>query len=102
IRVICGNLRAPVPRSVHGLKSGVIRGECASASSSGRAAPLGNPYSKAATLILPLYRRPRETPRDLRRQMIAETGAFLTWALRERPSLPRIPRRRVDQGGFAT
>lgn len=34
--------------------------------------------------------------------MIAETGAFLTWALRERPSLPRIPRRRVDQGGFAT
>jgi hypothetical protein len=34
--------------------------------------------------------------------MIAETGAFLTWALRERPDLPRIPRRRVEEGGFTT
>lgn len=32
--------------------------------------------------------------------MIAETSAFLTWALREGHRLPRIPRRRVDEGGF--
>jgi hypothetical protein len=32
--------------------------------------------------------------------MIEETGVFLTWALREDRLLPRIPRRRVDQGGF--
>ena len=36
-----------------------------------------------------------------RRQMIAETNAFLDWALGEGQCLPRIPRRRVDQGGFA-
>ena len=33
--------------------------------------------------------------------MIAETNAFLDWALVEGHRLPRIPRRRVDQGGFA-
>ena len=32
--------------------------------------------------------------------MIAETSAFLTWALREDISLPRIPRKRVSEGGF--
>jgi len=32
--------------------------------------------------------------------MIEETSAFLSWALRERRDLPRIPRRRVDEGGF--
>lgn len=32
--------------------------------------------------------------------MIAETSAFLSWALRERANLPRIPRRRLDEGGF--
>jgi hypothetical protein len=32
--------------------------------------------------------------------MIAETSAFLTWALQTRAELPRIPRRRVDEGGF--
>jgi hypothetical protein len=35
-----------------------------------------------------------------RRQMIAETNAFLNWALGDGQGLPRIPRRRVDQGGF--
>jgi hypothetical protein len=32
--------------------------------------------------------------------MIAETNAFLDWALGDGKALPRIPRRRVDQGGF--
>ncbi len=39
-------------------------------------------------------------PRDARRKAIAETEAFLTWALSEDRHLPRIPRRRVSQGGF--
>lgn len=39
-------------------------------------------------------------PRDARARAIAETSAFLTWALSEDRRLPRIPRRRVDQGGF--
>lgn len=33
--------------------------------------------------------------------MIAQTSAFLTWALAEDRGLPRIPRRRVDEGGFS-
>jgi len=32
--------------------------------------------------------------------MIDETGAWLTWALNNGYDLPRIPRRRVDFGGF--
>jgi len=32
--------------------------------------------------------------------MIAETSAFLTWALSSGVDLPRIPTRRVDEGGF--
>lgn len=32
--------------------------------------------------------------------MIAETSAFLTWALSSDVQLPRIPRRRVEEGGF--
>ena len=43
----------------------------------------------------------RYDPRYDRQQMIDETGEFLTWAMREGRELPRIPRRRVDQGGFA-
>ena len=39
-------------------------------------------------------------PRDARRQAIAETSAFLTWALAKERHLPRIPRRPVSQGGF--
>lgn len=39
--------------------------------------------------------------RDLRRQMIAEHSAFLSWALRQ-GRLPRIPRRRVSYGGFGS
>ncbi|MFP4143986.1 MAG: hypothetical protein ACLFV3_02480 [Phycisphaeraceae bacterium] len=33
--------------------------------------------------------------------MIDETSTFLTWALRHRRDVPRIPTRRVDEGGFA-
>lgn len=40
-------------------------------------------------------------PVDLREKMIQETNAFLTWALRHTASVPRIPRRRVDTGGFS-
>jgi len=39
--------------------------------------------------------------RDARAQAIAETNAFLSWALTTDRPLPRIPRRRVEQGGFA-
>lgn len=37
----------------------------------------------------------------LHRKMLAETNAFLNWAMREGHNLPRIPRRRVDEGGFS-
>jgi len=33
--------------------------------------------------------------------MIAETSAFLSEALRSRSGTPRIPTRRVSEGGFA-
>ena len=39
--------------------------------------------------------------KDARRRAIAETSAFLSWALRTDQPLPRIPRRRVDRGGFS-
>lgn len=39
-------------------------------------------------------------PIDARRRAIAETNAFLTWAMRSNQKLPRIPRRRVELGGF--
>jgi hypothetical protein len=48
-----------------------------------------------------IYRSNSYRPPDRRQQMIDETGAFLTWALRSGASLPKIPRRRVDAGGFA-
>jgi hypothetical protein len=37
---------------------------------------------------------------DPRTRMIQETSAFLSWALAEDRELPRIPRKRVDEGGF--
>lgn len=40
-------------------------------------------------------------PIDARRRAIAETNAFLTWAIQTGETMPRIPRRRVDKGGFA-
>ena len=47
-------------------------------------------------------RAPRNRmPNDARRRAIAETSAFLTWALNAQEDLPRIPRRRADQGGFS-
>ncbi len=39
---------------------------------------------------------------DPREQMIAETNAFLTWALASERGLPRIPARSVQSGGFST
>jgi len=47
-----------------------------------------------------MSRKRRRGPRDARVQMIAETSAFLTWALRDGQALPRIPTRRVSAGGF--
>ena len=41
-------------------------------------------------------------PRDLRGQMISDTNKFLSWALHNPDQVPRIPRRRVDEGGFST
>lgn len=44
-----------------------------------------------------------DAPDARRRRMIAETSAWLTWALDHDLDLgriPRIPRRRVDLGGF--
>jgi hypothetical protein len=38
---------------------------------------------------------------DPRQQMIDETSRWLTWALAADRGLPRIPRCRVDEGGFA-
>ena len=46
------------------------------------------------------YRQKSGLPRDMRRQMIAETSAYLSWALRNGAEAPRIPTRRVSQGGF--
>lgn len=45
-------------------------------------------------------RRGGRPPRDARRRAIAETNAFLTWALSAERDLPRIPRRSVASGGF--
>ena len=39
--------------------------------------------------------------RDARKKAIAETSAFLTWALAKERNLPRIPRRSVAEGGFS-
>jgi len=39
-------------------------------------------------------------PRDDRKAMIDETGAFLSWALSADADLPQIPKRRVEDGGF--
>ena len=39
-------------------------------------------------------------PQDLRLKMIADTEAFINWALANSSQMPRIPRRRVSEGGF--
>ncbi|MCC5829426.1 MAG: hypothetical protein JJU36_08260 [Phycisphaeraceae bacterium] len=39
---------------------------------------------------------------DIPRRMAEETSAFLTWALSGSHDMPRIPRRRVDEGGFGS
>ena len=39
-------------------------------------------------------------PQDLRLKMIADTEAFINWALANSDKMPRIPRRRVSEGGF--
>ncbi|MEM6258875.1 MAG: hypothetical protein AAGI37_11235 [Planctomycetota bacterium] len=38
---------------------------------------------------------------NARRRAIAETNAFLNWAMQNEEPMPRIPRRRVDRGGFS-
>lgn len=38
---------------------------------------------------------------NARRRAIAETNAFLTWSMQNGQDMPRIPRRRVDEGGFS-
>ncbi|MEM1208667.1 MAG: hypothetical protein AAF586_04035 [Planctomycetota bacterium] len=43
-------------------------------------------------------RRRLETPE----QMVRETSAFLTWALPRAGRLPRVPTRRVSEGGFSS
>lgn len=43
-----------------------------------------------------------EPTHETRQQMIDSTNRFLSAALRHRGPLPRIARRRVDEGGFAT
>lgn len=40
-------------------------------------------------------------PKDARAQAIAETNAFLSWALSTDRPPPRIPRRPVAKGGFS-
>lgn len=50
--------------------------------------------------MIPRWNRPVRLPEQRRQQMIDETSAFLTWALRSGIDMPRIPRRRVDDGGF--
>lgn len=49
-----------------------------------------------------VYRRRQsyESYEQRHRRMIAETSAFLSWALRHPEQVPRLPRRRVDEGGF--
>ena len=37
---------------------------------------------------------------DRREMMIAQTSAWLTWAMDNDVRVPRIPRHRVDRGGF--
>ena len=47
------------------------------------------------------HHRPHNSRLQTAESMIAETEAFLNWALDPQgAALPRIPRRRVDQGGF--
>ncbi|MFA9476810.1 hypothetical protein ACERK3_00755 [Phycisphaerales bacterium AB-hyl4] len=47
------------------------------------------------------HRRDKSKPLETRERMIAETEAFLSWALADRSQpLPRIPRRRVADGGY--
>lgn len=38
---------------------------------------------------------------ETRHQMISQTNAFLSATLAEESDLPRIPRRRVDEGGYS-
>ena len=56
-------------------------------------------------MVRSIWRQPRSRKlllvEDVRERMIRETNSFLTWALAKDRSLPRIPRRRVSEGGFA-
>ena len=50
-------------------------------------------------MILPLRRR-RRPLLETRERMIAETNAFLSWAVKQDSRRLRIPARRVVDGGF--
>ncbi len=63
---------------------------------------MGDSHCRLEALLL-FHRSNRRfsiTDRFDRQRMIAETSAFLEWALSDGQGLPRIPRRRVDEGGF--
>lgn|GEM_PF-2022215 len=47
-----------------------------------------------------IRRGPSAPSPETRHQMIAHTNRFLSRALGKGVNMPRIPRRRVDQGGF--
>jgi hypothetical protein len=47
------------------------------------------------------FEKPSPKPQDGREGMIEQTNAFLTWALTGDRDLPRIPRCKVSEGGFA-
>lgn len=51
---------------------------------------------------MPPWNSPQRRPRDLRQEAIDETSAFLSWALAQDGRAPRIPTRRVYQGGFTS
>ncbi len=52
-------------------------------------------------MSLPGHGRKHDRPRDVRGEMIRETSAFLSWALAQGSDMPRIPHRRVSEGGFS-
>ncbi|MDX1564692.1 MAG: hypothetical protein R3236_04755 [Phycisphaeraceae bacterium] len=52
-------------------------------------------------MIFPFGKREPSWYDDRRKRMIAETSAWLTWAMRNQKAMPRIPTRPVSRGGFS-
>ena len=78
----------PAARSTRGVIFGRDTFDCSSARAS-------------SPLVARARGRGDNRPRDARQKAIAETSAFLTWALAKERNLPQIPRRPVHQGGFS-